>query len=159
MEGKPNRGRQTSWKRGGGGGGSGGVGGGGSGGGSDSGNSGGEHRVRGRGRYGTGRGKRDHYRGRGRGCQPTPSFGRDQDEGNRMDVEEDEGMEVFTKRKLKSNWDRYKESEKEESSDDTPTQRGTDYHVLLQSAGKECITVSFEMALASVVLTTYSALS
>ncbi|XP_029560556.1 cell death regulator Aven isoform X2 [Salmo trutta] len=138
MEGKPNRGRQTSWKRGGvgarGGGGAGarGGGGGGAGGGSDSGTSGGEHRVRGRGRYGTGRGKRDHYRGRG--YQPTP-FGRGQDEGNRMDEDEDEGMEVFTKRKLESNWDRYKESEKEEPSDDTPTQRGTDYHVLLESAG------------------------
>ncbi|XP_055741841.1 cell death regulator Aven [Salvelinus fontinalis] len=107
-------------------------GGGGAGGESDSGTSGGEHRARGRGRYGTGRGKRDHYRGRGRGCQPTP-FGRGQDEGTRMD--EDEGMEVFTKRKLESNWDRYKESEKEEPSDDTPTQRGTDYHVLLESAG------------------------
>ncbi|KAM9554045.1 cell death regulator Aven isoform 2-T2 [Salvelinus alpinus] len=154
MEGKPNRGRQTSWKRGGGGvgvgarggggvgarggggvgarggGGVGARGGGGAGGESDSGTSGGEHRARGRGRYGTGRGKRDHYRGRG--CQPTP-FGRGQDEGNRMD--EDEGMEVFTKRKLESNWDRYKESEKEEPSDDTPTQRGTDYHVLLESAG------------------------
>uniref|UniRef100_A0AAZ3NQL7 Apoptosis, caspase activation inhibitor n=1 Tax=Oncorhynchus tshawytscha TaxID=74940 RepID=A0AAZ3NQL7_ONCTS len=57
------------------------------------------------------------------------------DEGNRMDEDEDEGMEVFTKRKLESNWDRYKESEKEEPSDDTPTQRGTDYHVLLESAG------------------------
>ncbi|XP_045577062.1 cell death regulator Aven isoform X2 [Salmo salar] len=160
MEGKPNRGRQTSWKRGGvgagarggggagagarggggagarggGGAGAGTRGGGGAGGGSDSGTSGGEHRVRGRGRYGTGRGKSDHYRGRGRGCQPTP-FGRGQDEGNRMDEDEDEGMEVFTKRKLESNWDRYKESEKEEPSDDTPTQRGTDYQVLLESAG------------------------
>ncbi|XP_036832376.1 cell death regulator Aven [Oncorhynchus mykiss] len=166
MEGRPNRGRQTSWKRGGGGGGAGAGagagagggggggagagagggagarggggagarGGGGAGGGSDSGTSGGEHRARGRGRYGTGRGKRDHYRGRGRGYQPTP-FGRGQDEGNRMDEDEDEGMEVFTKRKLESNWDRYKESEKEEPSDDTPTQRGTDYHVLLESAG------------------------
>ncbi|XP_064846574.1 cell death regulator Aven [Oncorhynchus masou masou] len=172
MEGKPNRGRQTSWKRGGGGagggsgagarggggagggsgagagagarggGGAGGGsgagagagarGGGGAGGGSYSGTSGGEHRARGRGRYGTGRGKRDHYRGRGH--QPTP-FGRGQDERNRMDEDEDEGMEVFTKRKLESNWDRYKESEKEEPSDDTPTQRGTDYHVLLESAG------------------------
>ncbi|XP_029532139.1 cell death regulator Aven isoform X2 [Oncorhynchus nerka] len=136
MEGRPNRGRQTSWKRGGSGGGAGAGarGGGGAGGGSDSGTSGGEHRARGRGRYGTGRGKRDHYRGRGRGYQPTP-FGRGQDEGNRMDEDEDEGMEVFTKRKLESNWDRYKESEKEEPSDDTPTQRGTDYHVLLESAG------------------------
>uniref|UniRef100_A0A4W5R7T4 Endoplasmic reticulum membrane protein complex subunit 7 n=1 Tax=Hucho hucho TaxID=62062 RepID=A0A4W5R7T4_9TELE len=69
-----------------------------------------------------------------------------QDEGNRMDEDEDEGTEVFTKRKLESNWDRYKESEKDGPSDDTPTQRGTDYHVLLESAGKEYMTCSFEMA-------------
>lgn len=45
-------------------------------------------------------------------------------------------MEVFSRRKLESNWDRYEESERKESDDDVPTQRGTDYHVLLESAGK-----------------------
>ncbi|XP_019898305.2 cell death regulator Aven isoform X1 [Esox lucius] len=120
MEARPNRGRQTSWKRGGGG--------------SDSGASGGEHRVRGRGRYGTGRGKRDHYRGRGRGGPPS-AFERGQTEESKIEVEEDEEKEIFTRRKLESNWDRYEESEKQETNSDMPTQRGTDYYVLLESAG------------------------
>lgn len=47
-------------------------------------------------------------------------------------------MEVFSRRKLESNWDRYKESEKQELEDDTPTQRGADFHVLLESAGEAC---------------------
>ncbi|KAL0963140.1 hypothetical protein UPYG_G00350240 [Umbra pygmaea] len=121
MEGRPNRGRQTSWKRGGGG--------------NDSGASGGEQtRVRGRGRYGTGRGKRDHYRGRGRGGPPA-TFERGQEEWSRTEVQEEEEMETHTRRKLESNWDRYKESEEEETNNDMPTQRGSDYHVLLESAG------------------------
>ncbi|KAM6965329.1 cell death regulator Aven [Aplochiton taeniatus] len=50
--------------------------------------------------------------------------------------QEDEEMEkMFSRRKLESNWDRYEEPEKEEKSDDIPTQRGTDYHVLLETAG------------------------
>lgn len=44
-------------------------------------------------------------------------------------------MEVFSRRKLESNWDRYEESERQEPDDDTPAKRGTDYHVLLESAG------------------------
>lgn len=47
-------------------------------------------------------------------------------------------MEVFSRRKLESNWDRYEESEKQEMDDDTPTQRGSDFHVLLESAGEAC---------------------
>ncbi|KAJ8007329.1 hypothetical protein DPEC_G00116400 [Dallia pectoralis] len=121
MEGRPNRGGQTSWKR------SGNDS-------SSSGASGGEQRVRGRGRYGTGRGKRDHYRGRGRGGPPA-AFERGQNLENRIEMEEDDGMEVFTKRKLESNWDRYEESEKPESKSDMPAQRGTDYHIVLESAG------------------------
>ncbi|XP_071323898.1 cell death regulator Aven isoform X2 [Trachinotus anak] len=58
----------------------------------------------------------------------------DQDEGANLQ-EEDDRKEVFSRRKLESNWDRYKESEKQEPDDDMPTQRGTDYHVLLESAG------------------------
>ena len=50
---------------------------------------------------------------------------------------EDEGPSIFTKRKLESNWDRYEASEKEEQNEDAPVQRGTDYHALLGSAGKE----------------------
>lgn len=46
-------------------------------------------------------------------------------------------MEVFSRRRLlDSNWDRYLESEREESPDDLPAVRGADYHALLGSAGK-----------------------
>ncbi|XP_067337192.1 cell death regulator Aven isoform X2 [Channa argus] len=59
---------------------------------------------------------------------------RDQDGGDNFQ-EEDIMMEVFSRRKLESNWDRYKESEVQQPEDDMPTQRGTDYHILLESAG------------------------
>lgn len=57
------------------------------------------------------------------------------DEGENFQEEEDT-TEVFSKRKLESNWDRYEELEREKPDDDMPTQRGTDYHVLLESAGE-----------------------
>ncbi|XP_051265964.1 cell death regulator Aven [Dicentrarchus labrax] len=122
MEFRPSRARGGSWKRGGRGG-------------NDSDSFGGEHRGRGRGGHHRGRGKRDHYRGRGRGGgAPAPFHHRDQDEGDNLQ-EEDDRMEVFSRRKLESNWDRYKDSERQEPEDDMPTQRGADYHVLLESAG------------------------
>ncbi|GLD49656.1 cell death regulator Aven [Lates japonicus] len=131
MEGRPSRGRGGSWKRGGRGG-------------HDSDSFGGEHRGRGRGGHHRGRGKRDHHRGRGRGGSAHGSEFRyqmrehgDQDEGNNFE-EEDDRREVFSRRKLESNWDRYKESERQEPDDDMPTQRGTNYHVLLESAGSCC---------------------
>ncbi|XP_069564570.1 cell death regulator Aven [Brachyistius frenatus] len=123
MEARVSRVRGGSWRRGGRGG-------------NDSDSFSGDHRGRGRGGHHRGRGKRDHYRGRGRGvgAQEANFHQRDQDE--RDDVqEEDDRTEVFSRRKLESNWDRYQESEKEQPADDTPTQRGTDYHVLLESAG------------------------
>ena len=58
-----------------------------------------------------------------------------QDEADNFQ-EEDERMEVFSRRKLESNWDRYEESERQEPNDDMPTRRGADYQVLLESAGK-----------------------
>ncbi|XP_076612340.1 cell death regulator Aven isoform X1 [Chaetodon auriga] len=123
MEGRPSRGRGGSWKRGGRGG-------------NDGDSFGGEHRGRGRGGHHRGRGKRDHYRGRGRGGSGhTAEFHhRDQDDGDAFQ-EEDDRMEVFSRRKLESNWARYEESERQEPDDETPTQRGADYHVLLESAG------------------------
>lgn len=123
MEVRPSRGRGGSWRRGGRGG-------------HDGDSFGGEHRGRGRGGHHRGRGKRDHYRGRGRGGggRGADFHHRDQDEGDNFH-EEDDRMEVFSRRKLESNWDRYEESEKEQPTDDTPTQRGTNYHVLLESAG------------------------
>lgn len=50
--------------------------------------------------------------------------------------EEDEVVGMFSRRKLKSNWDRYEDSEKVECEDDMPTCRGTDFDVLLAAAGK-----------------------
>ena len=50
--------------------------------------------------------------------------------------EDDDRREVFSRRKLETNWDRYEESERQEPEDDMPAQRGADYHVLLESAGK-----------------------
>uniref|UniRef100_UPI0037E734D9 cell death regulator Aven isoform X2 n=1 Tax=Semicossyphus pulcher TaxID=241346 RepID=UPI0037E734D9 len=123
MEDRPNRGRGGSWKRGGRGG-------------HDSDSHGGEHRGRGRGGHHRGRGKRDHYRGRGRGggAHAAEFHHRDRDEGDDFQEEADR-KEVFSRRKLESNWDRYAASERKEPEDDAPTQRGTDYHVLLESAG------------------------
>ncbi|XP_042358997.1 LOW QUALITY PROTEIN: cell death regulator Aven [Plectropomus leopardus] len=124
MEGRPSRGRGGSWRRGGRGG-------------NDSDSGGGEHRGRGRGGHHRGRGKRDHHRGRGRGGSGYAAeyHHRDQDERDNFQ-EEDDRREVFSRRKLESNWDRYEASEKQKpEDDDTPTQRGTDYHVLLESAG------------------------
>ncbi|KAF5908446.1 cell death regulator Aven [Clarias magur] len=125
MEGRPNRGRGGQWRRGGGAGGS------------DSGSTG-ERRGRGRGSHHRGRGKRDHYRGRGRGLPQDGAadfYRRGQDEQDDKENNEDEMPAVYSRRKLESNWDRYAETEKDEVNDDVPVQRGTDYHVLLSSAG------------------------
>ncbi|XP_005737350.1 cell death regulator Aven isoform X2 [Pundamilia nyererei] len=103
-------------------------------GGNDGNSFGGERR--GRGGHHRGRGKREHHRGRGRGggAHAAEFHQRDQDEGDRYQ-EDDDSTQVFSRRKLESNWDRYEESERLEPDDDTPTQRGTDFHVLLASAG------------------------
>ncbi|KAF0023701.1 hypothetical protein F2P81_024331 [Scophthalmus maximus] len=59
----------------------------------------------------------------------------DQDGGDdNVEEDDDNRQEVFSRRKLGSNWDRYEESERKEPDDDTPTQRGADFHVLLESA-------------------------
>ncbi|XP_076849235.1 cell death regulator Aven isoform X2 [Brachyhypopomus gauderio] len=58
-----------------------------------------------------------------------------QDDENDKENYEEEISDVYPRRKLESNWDRYEESEKEEVNDGVPVQRGTDYHVLLSSAG------------------------
>ncbi|XP_062267367.1 cell death regulator Aven [Platichthys flesus] len=123
MEGRVSRGRGGSGRRGGRGG-------------HEGDSAAGEHRGRGRGGHQRSRGKRDHYRGGGRGGSghAAESQDRGQDEG--VDFEEDGNRrEVFSRRKLETNWDRYEESERQEPEDDTPAQRGVDYHVLLESAG------------------------
>uniref|UniRef100_A0AAQ4QV25 Apoptosis, caspase activation inhibitor n=1 Tax=Gasterosteus aculeatus aculeatus TaxID=481459 RepID=A0AAQ4QV25_GASAC len=124
MDTRPSAVRGGSWRRGGRGG-------------SNGESVGGEQRGRGRGGHHRGRGKRDHYRGRGRGGSgPSADFqhrDKGEDEGDNFQ-EEGDRKEVFSRRKLASNWDRYEASEREEPDEDTPTQRGTDYHVLLESA-------------------------
>ncbi|XP_062858399.1 cell death regulator Aven isoform X2 [Trichomycterus rosablanca] len=98
----------------------------------------GERRARGRGGRYRSRGKRDHYRGRGRahpGDGAADLFRRRHDEQNNEEEIEEETPDVFSRRKLESNWDRYEESEKAEADDDVPAERGTDYNVLLSSAG------------------------
>ncbi|XP_027896420.1 cell death regulator Aven isoform X1 [Xiphophorus couchianus] len=123
MEGRVMRGRGGGWRRGGRGGHDG-----------DGNNS--EHRGRGRGGQHRGRGRRDH-RGRGRGgdYHAAANFPQQhQDEGENLE-DEDNRTAVFSRRKLESNWDRYEASERAEEDDGTPSQRGTDFHVLLESAG------------------------
>ncbi|XP_051816889.1 cell death regulator Aven [Acanthochromis polyacanthus] len=123
MEGRLSRGRGGDWKR------HGRTG-------NDSERLSGEHRGRSRGGQYRGRGKREHHRGRGRGggAHSADFHQRDQDEGDKS-PEDGDRLEVFSRRKLESNWDRYEGSEKQESDEDVPVQRGTDYHVLLGSAG------------------------
>lgn len=64
------------------------------------------------------------------------AFQNQDDHDNKENFEEVEEHNTFSRRKLEPNWARYEESEKEEINEDVPTQRGTDYHVLLTSAGK-----------------------
>lgn len=63
-------------------------------------------------------------------------FQHQDDQDNKENFEQEEEDHSFSRRKLESNWDRYEETEKEEINEDVPSQRGTDYQVLLTSAGK-----------------------
>ncbi|KAJ1103440.1 hypothetical protein NDU88_000863 [Pleurodeles waltl] len=75
----------------------------------------------------------------GRGGPPPSDRGRvDQDDPeNREEEGEDEesGGYGFSRRKIVTNWNRYEEAEKELQSESVEAQRGTDYSVLLSSAG------------------------
>lgn len=63
-----------------------------------------------------------------------------------MQVEEDSDSETygeendeqgnFSRRKIVSNWDRYQDTEKEVNGESGESQRGTDFSVLLSSAGE-----------------------
>ncbi|XP_054910434.1 cell death regulator Aven [Poeciliopsis prolifica] len=123
MEGRVMRGRGGGWRRGGRGG-------------HDGDGQSSEHRGRGRGGQHRSRGRRDHRgRGRGGGYHAAANFPQaHQDEGENLE-DEDDRTAVFSRRTLESNWDRYEASERVEEDDGTPTQRGTDFHVLLESAG------------------------
>ncbi|XP_061668949.1 cell death regulator Aven [Syngnathoides biaculeatus] len=126
MEGRPTRGRGGGWKRGGRGR-------------NDGDNFGGEYRGRGRGGHHRGRGTKDRHRGRGRGGNAQATEFQHRNEVEEDDFDEEGHSTVFSRRKLQSNWDRYEDSEKQETPDNMPTIRGTDYHVLLGSAG-DCVT-------------------
>ncbi|XP_015206237.1 cell death regulator Aven isoform X2 [Lepisosteus oculatus] len=92
-----------------------------------------EHRGRGRGGPHRGRGRRDHHRGRGR--SGPPRCDRAEDEVDNKEDHEEDGPDIFSRRKLESNWDRYEAAEKEELCEGNQTKRGEDFHVLLSSAG------------------------
>ncbi|XP_077566546.1 cell death regulator Aven [Stigmatopora nigra] len=119
MEGRQVRGR-GGWKRGGHGG-------------NDGDKSGGDHRGRGRGGHYRGRVKKDH--GRGRLPDARASEFQHRKQVDEDDFHEENQNRIFSRRKLQSNWDRYEDSEKQETPEDMPTIRGTDYNVLLGSAG------------------------
>ncbi|XP_066532568.1 cell death regulator Aven isoform X2 [Hoplias malabaricus] len=123
MEGRGGRGRGGEWRRGGGA--------------AHHSAASGERRGRGRGGHHRGRGKRDFHRGRGRGGadNSTDFYNRGQDEQDDKENVEEEMPSIYSRRKLESNWDRYEEPEKDKDNDGVPVQRGTDYNVLLSSAG------------------------
>ncbi|XP_064148034.1 cell death regulator Aven [Loxodonta africana] len=98
------------------------------------------------GRRGRGRGQGFRGRGRGRGA---PRGGRREQRGRgawfSAPVEDDSDAETcegenddqgnYSKRKIVSNWDRYQDTEKEADNESGESQRGTDFSVLLSSAG------------------------
>ncbi|XP_069494676.1 cell death regulator Aven [Ambystoma mexicanum] len=76
----------------------------------------------------------------GRGGPPHPERGRvDQDDpetrGEDGQEEEESAGYGFSRRKVVSNWNRYEDAEKEAQKESVEVQRGTDYNVLLSSAG------------------------
>ncbi|KAM6274419.1 cell death regulator Aven [Porphyrio hochstetteri] len=94
---------------------------------------GGAHGYRG----GGGRGRREH---RGRGAAPPPAAHRHRrvEEDDDTESQEEEGKEElksYSRRKISSNWSRYEETEKERQAECGESQRGTDFSVLLSSAG------------------------
>ncbi|XP_027735114.1 cell death regulator Aven [Empidonax traillii] len=88
-------------------------------------------------RGGGGRGRREP---RGRGAAPPPSapqhrpVAQDDDTESRQEEEKEE-VKCYSRRKLFSNWNRYEDTEKEGQNEHGESQRGTDFSVLLSSAG------------------------
>lgn len=89
-----------------------------------------------RGHRGGGRGRREP---RGRGATlPTaqrPRRVEEDDDTESREEEEKEELKSYSRRKIVSNWSRYEDTEKEEQNEHGETQRGTDFSVLLSSAG------------------------
>ncbi|NWW91533.1 AVEN regulator, partial [Rhynochetos jubatus] len=54
--------------------------------------------------------------------------------------EEKEELKSYSKRKIISNWSRYEDTDKEGQNEHGESQRGTDFSVLLSSAGKDSFT-------------------
>uniref|UniRef100_A0A8C8RMU9 Apoptosis and caspase activation inhibitor n=1 Tax=Pelusios castaneus TaxID=367368 RepID=A0A8C8RMU9_9SAUR len=86
---------------------------------------------------GGGRGRRDP-RGR-RGASPPPArYHRradDDDDDPESQDDEKEERRGYSRRKVISNWNRYEDAEKEAQNESEASQRGTDFRVLLSSAG------------------------
>ncbi|XP_021258858.1 cell death regulator Aven [Numida meleagris] len=98
----------------------------------------------GRGRGGAhghrGGGGREKREPRGRRAAPPPAehhHRRVEDDGDNESREEEEKEEVknYSRRKIVSNWNRYEDAEKEGQRECGESQRGTDFSVLLSSAG------------------------
>ncbi|KAM9239007.1 cell death regulator Aven [Leptosomus discolor] len=88
-------------------------------------------------RGGGGRGRRES-RGRGAAAPPAAHHPRrvEEDGDNEsQEREEKEELKSYSRRKIFSNWSRYEDTEKEGQSERGESQRGTDFSVLLSSAG------------------------
>ncbi|XP_071068498.1 cell death regulator Aven [Dasypus novemcinctus] len=70
---------------------------------------------------------------RGRGAWPSAPPEDDSDAENCGEENDEQGN--YSKRKIVSNWDRYQDTEKEVNNESGESQRGTDFSVLLSSAG------------------------
>lgn len=87
-------------------------------------------------RGGGGRGRREP---RGRGAAPPPAAHhhdrRVEDDETESREEEETEVKSYSRRKIFSNWSRYEDAEKEGQNECGESQRGTDFSVLLSSAG------------------------
>ncbi|XP_074853059.1 cell death regulator Aven [Carettochelys insculpta] len=91
------------------------------------------------GRGGGGGRRRRDPRGRGAASPPPAHYHRraDDDEDGNPESQEEEKDELrgYSRRKIVSNWNRYEGAEKVAQNESEESQRGTDYSVLLSSAG------------------------
>lgn len=63
----------------------------------------------------------------------------DDDDDTESREEEEREVKSYSRRKIFSNWSRYEDAEKEGQNECGESQRGTDFSVLLSSAGKHFI--------------------
>ncbi|XP_065542711.1 cell death regulator Aven isoform X2 [Lathamus discolor] len=86
-----------------------------------------------------GGGRRGRREPRGRGATPPaaqrPRRVEEDDDTESQEEEEKEELKSYSRRKIVSNWSRYEDAEKEGQNEHGETQRGTDFSVLLSSAG------------------------